>query len=350
MENKQKSEQETAKYIQETGDNDRVTIADIADALQISKTTVSRAISGKGRIGEETRARVLAYIEQCNYRPNPLAKGLAQLRTYNIGWVMPGDSDVTDLPFFQRCMIGISEVAATHDYDILLSMVYDKDMSQLERIVRNRKIDGLILGRTLIQDDRVAFLKKMKVPFVVIGSTPVEQVVQIDNDHVAACRELTAILLLKGLKKLALIGGDSNHVVNMTRKKGFEQGLETQQLAASDALTFMDCNEMTDVFHAVEECVRSKVDCIICMDDRICTQVLEKLKNDHIKMPEQIKIASFYDSVLLDNAVPAITALQYDPRNLGVVAAKTLFQLIDGEEVNAVTYLNYEVALRGSTQ
>jgi len=350
MEERALKERQPEKYIQEIRENDRVTIADIAEALDISKTTVSRAISGKGRIGEETRARVLAYIEQCNYRPNPLAKGLAQLKTYNIGWVMPGDSDVTDLPFFQRCMTGISEVAATHDYDILLSMVYEKDMSQLERIVCNRKIDGLILGRTLVHDERVAFLKKMNVPFVVIGSTPEEQVVQIDNDHVAACRELTAILLLKGLKKLALIGGDSNHVVNMTRKRGFEQGLEARHMSPADALIFMDCNELTEVSHAVEEAVRSKADCIICMDDRICTQVLDKLKNDHIKMPEQIKIASFYDSVLLDNAVPAITALQYDPRNLGVVAAKTLFRLIDGEEVNAVTYLNYEVALRGSTQ
>ena len=163
MEERALKERRPEKYIQEIRENDRVTIADIAEALDISKTTVSRAISGKGRIGEETRARVLAYIEQCNYRPNPLAKGLAQLKTYNIGWVMPGDSDVTDLPFFQRCMTGISEVAATHDYDILLSMVYEKDMSQLERIVCNRKIDGLILGRTLVHDERVAFLKKMNV-------------------------------------------------------------------------------------------------------------------------------------------------------------------------------------------
>lgn len=72
--------------------NGGYTIADIARELGVSKTTVSRAISGKGRIGSGTRDRVLSFIEKNNYRPNPLAKGLANSRTYNICWAMPGDS------------------------------------------------------------------------------------------------------------------------------------------------------------------------------------------------------------------------------------------------------------------
>ena len=62
-------------------DNRKITIADVAEALSVSKTTVSRAISGKGRISEETRARVLEYIEQNDYKPNVIAKGLAQQKT-----------------------------------------------------------------------------------------------------------------------------------------------------------------------------------------------------------------------------------------------------------------------------
>ena len=185
----------------EPRESGRITISDVAEALNISKTTVSRAISGKGRIGEETRKKVLDYIETHNYKPSPLAKGLAQSKTYNIGWVMPGDSEVTDLPFFQRCMIGISEAVAFQDYDILLIMVYEDDMSQLQRVVENHKIDGLILGRTLIRDDRIKYLKQTDLPFVAIGSTEEPNVAQIDNDHIAACRELTSILIMKGMKK-----------------------------------------------------------------------------------------------------------------------------------------------------
>jgi DNA-binding LacI/PurR family transcriptional regulator len=101
----------------EWGSN-KITIGDVADALGISKTTVSRAISGKGRIGEDTRQRVMEYIEEHNYKPSPLAKGLAQSRTYNIGWIIPGDSTITDLPFFQRCMMGVSEMAASQGYGV----------------------------------------------------------------------------------------------------------------------------------------------------------------------------------------------------------------------------------------
>lgn len=333
--------------IKESG---RMTISDVAEALQISKTTVSRAISGKGRIGAETRERVLAYIDKYNYHPNPMAKGLAQLKTYNIGWVMPGDSGMTDLPFFQRCMMGISEVAANYDYDILLAMVYGRDMSQLERVVQNHKIDGIVLGRTLVEDERVEFLKRMDIPFVVIGSSHAPGVIQIDNDHVAACRELTSILLMKGVRKPALIGGDGNHVVNETRRNGFLEGLKSNGVSPEECDIYMDCKEREDVGRAVEDCLRGGADCIVCMDDRICSNVLEKLKNMDVSVPERVKLASFYDSILLENSTPAITALKYDPRNLGMVAAKTLFRLIDGEQVDAITYLSYEVSLKESTQ
>ena len=66
-----------------------ITISDVAEALGVSKTTVSRAISGKGRIGEATRQKVLAYIEEHDYKPNVIARGLAQSKTFNLCVVMP---------------------------------------------------------------------------------------------------------------------------------------------------------------------------------------------------------------------------------------------------------------------
>ena len=114
-----------------------ITIADVAEALGVSKTTVSRAISGKGRIGRETRERVLAYIEEHDYKPNVIAKGLAQSKTYNICVVMPGEYDVVDLTFFQECLFGIQEIAGSMEYDILLSICRKNDISSLERITAN---------------------------------------------------------------------------------------------------------------------------------------------------------------------------------------------------------------------
>lgn len=331
-------------------EQNNITIDDVAKALGVSITTVSRAISGKGRISDKTRQRVLEYVKDNHYRPNIVAKGLANSKTYNIGWVMPGDSDVTDLPFFQRCMMGISEVAATEDYDILISMVFDHDISQLRRVIKNHKVDGLVLGRTLMEDERVALLRESDMPFVVIGSSPDDTVIQIDNDHISACKELTSILVMKGVKRFALIGGDANHVVNKTRQKGFEMGLRERGIAVTPDMIYLDCGAAGAVNQAVEKCLGDQVECIMCMDDRICRNVLDKLYKENIRIPEQVKVASFYNSVMLENYQPAISSLQYDPKELGTVACRTLFDYIAGKEVQKKILLGYEVILKGSTK
>ncbi len=328
----------------------KITIADVAEALGISKTTVSRAISGKGRISEATKKKVFDYIEANDYKPNPMAKGLANLKTYNIGWVIPGDSTITDLPFFQRCMIGVGEVATADDYDLIMILVYDDEMTQLERIVENRKVDGIILGRTLIDDPRVRFLKEKQMPFVVVGSSPEEDVIQIDNDHIRACKELTSILILKGMKKLALIGGDSNHVVNRTRRKGFEQAVKNQGIDLLDVHIYMDNERTSEVERSLEDALKNGAECIICMDDRICSDVLRKLLKDDMNVPEDVKVASFYNSPILEINKPSITSLQYDPKELGAVACRTLLDIIAGEDVEQKVLLGYDVLLKGSTQ
>ena len=81
-------------YFMETEEKKIYTIEDIARELGVSKTTVSRAISGKGRISQATRDRVRAFIKEHDYRPNVVAKGLAQRKTYNIALLMPKDYEI----------------------------------------------------------------------------------------------------------------------------------------------------------------------------------------------------------------------------------------------------------------
>ena len=327
----------------------KITIQDMADALGISKTTVSRAISGKGRIGSETRNKVLEYIEKNNYKPNPIAKGLAKQKTYNIAWIMPGDPGVTDLPFFQKCMSGVICKAQERDYDVLISMVYDDDISSLKRIVTNQKIDGAVLGRTLTDDENVRFLKESGIPFVVIGSTDEKNVIQVDNDHVKACGELISILLLKGLKNLVLICGSDRHIVNLTRREGFESAIGSAAKKIKSEI-YMNSDNEGAVGRIVDNAIHENVECIVCADDKICAMVIDKLHKENVKIPEQIKVASFYNSEIIENNQPPITTLKYDPRELGITAASLLFSYIEGNEVPGRTYLPYEVMLKGSTQ
>jgi DNA-binding LacI/PurR family transcriptional regulator len=201
-----------------------------------------------------------------------------------------------------------------------------------------------------MKDERVEYLKKSEVPFVAIGSSPYSDVIQIDNDQIKACRELTSILIMKGLKSFALIGGGLNHVVNQSRKTGFEQGLAERNFPMDAVRIYMDHEDIEDVERTVEEIVRNKVECILCMDDRICYETLRKLIRMNVKVPEQIKVASFYNSEILTVNQPAITALQYDPKELGEVACATLLDYINGDPYKEKTMLGYEVLLTTSTQ
>lgn len=330
-------------------DDKNLTIGDIARELGVSKTTVSRAISGKGRIGEETRRRVLTYIEERQYRPNVIAKGLAQNKTYNIGLVLPGDYNIAELPFFQSCMVGISRVASKADYDVMVLMVTAGDCSQLERAVTNHKIDGIILTRTLVDDKPLRYLKEKKIPFVVIGSTDEEGVTLIDNDHRNACKELTERLLESGIGKIALIGGDESHVVTRNRLLGFEEAFLNLPRQSGQKKIFLNVENGERIGQIVKELLENGTECIVTMDDFLCGLVLNSLQQMQVLVPKQIKVASFYDSVFLANYIPPVTSVHFDVVELGRRACGILLKKFQEKKVESQTLLGYEIWVREST-
>lgn len=318
---------------------ENITISDIAQALGVSKTTVSRAISGKGRIGSVTRERVLSYIEEHNYTPNVIAKSLAQSKTYNIGVVMPEEFDIVDFPFFQSCLLGIQEVASGVDYDILLAISKPDDTSPLTRILTNRKVDGVILMRTFVGDRQCRLLAKQNVPFVTIGGTDVAKAVQVDQDHKNACKELTCRLLEKKFTRMALIGGDERLVVTRKRLGGFLEAFAEKGQREDKDLIFLNMNRPDLFEQRLEEVLQRRPDCIVCMDDAICARLLRRLESGQIRVPEQVQVASFYASPALLGYAPSIPTLSFDEKELGRAACSLLLEHIEGREVPALTTL-----------
>ena len=322
-----------------------LTIGDIAQALGVSKTTVSRAISGKGRIGEETREKVLDYIEAHHYKPNVVAKGLAQNKTYNLGLVLPGDYHLVDLPFFQKCMLGISKAASEKDYDVLITMVLNDQIGQLERAVTNHKIDGAILTRTLIDDRPMQYLRENGVPFVAVGSTEDSAVVQIDNDHRTACRALTGKLLERGVKRIALIGGDENYMVTKNRLLGFQDAFENRLNKSIECQISLNVTHADMVDGIVEELLLAGTDCIVTMDDFLCSRVLNALQRRGVDVPGQMQVASFYDSVFLAEHMPQVSSIWFDVEELGRKACELLLRMLAGESVEQRMLLGYQLRM-----
>lgn len=329
--------------------NKKVYLDDIAKELGVSKSTVSRAISGKGRIGEETRQRILELIKEYNYRPNVIAKSLAQSKTFNIGVLLPADKGLSEVPFFQGCLMGICEIASAYDYDVVVSTSTSSDISQLKRLIENRKVDGMILTRSVINDLAIEYLKREHIPFVLIGSCEDDEVIQIDTDHTSACCEMTSYLLSSGCKKLALLVGNESHVVNNARRDGYLLAFEKNNQSADETIIYHDMTSTGVIERAVADLLNKGCDSVVCGDDYICSKVLSSLEEKGIQIPIDIKVASFYNSAFLKSHNPAITAINIDVHELGMTAGRTIIDLIDAKEVSPKVLLGYELGIKKSS-
>ncbi len=337
---------ETKKNVEESK---KITIADVAEALGVSKTTVSRAISGKGRIGEETRRRVMEYIEVNGYKPNVIAKGLAQSKTYNIAMLLPSDCGLEELPFFQDCMVGVCETASEREYDVLVVYGSGRQTKKLERILFNHKIDGILLTGTYKWEEAEKLIKEYGIPAVAIGASVDETTVQVVHDHRRACCELTKNLLAEGARTIGLIGGNNLHVITKSCYQGFSDAFHDMGALWKPELIYLDVESAQTIDGIVDEMLQKGTDCIICMNDIICGRVLQQLQKERIKVPGQIKVASFYQS-LLKKHIPKVTTLEFDAKALGVSACNILLDMIEGKQVKKKSVLPYKICIKETTK
>lgn len=327
-----------------------LTIHDVARELGVSASTVSRAISGKGRIGEETRQRVLQYISENSFYPNASARSLAQSKTYNIAIIMPEVKDLVDMPFFHTCMHGAEEVAQANDYDLLVVTTDGVNLKPLERMVNNRKVDGMILTRTYENDVFQEYLKQTGIPFVSIGRSSDPEVVQVDHDNTGACKELVSLLFSKGIRKVAYLGGGMDQMVNKSRYEGYSEAFKEAGKTLDSNITYTNLSTKFQVSKAVDELLRRQVDCMLCQDDYICDEVVHHLAERGVAIPDKMKVASCHHSRLLDNFPVTITSLKFDTMEIGRRACQVLLEQINGEPVDKLTLLDYEINLKESTK
>ncbi len=324
-------------------------LEDIAKALGVSKTTVSRALSGKGRISQKTREKVLDFAHQVHFYPSALARGLAERKSYNIALVIPKSFSFLDLPFLRKSMSAICRFAGDKNYDVLISMSDADDYKSLMRILNNRKVDGVILARTLLEDPIVDMLVERQIPFVAMGQLKNQELHQVDNNHVEACQNLTALLLLKGYENIALFGGEKRSIVNQNRLHGVNRAFEQMDKKLPKENIYMELENEAQIKKAAEDALKKGADCFIFMDDAFCEIGLAALRALGLRVPEDIKVASFFDNHLMEENNPPITALRFDSEELGRTACAQLLDLLDGKNIEKSIVLGYQVMMRDST-
>lgn len=332
------------------GSSEKLTVSEIAQELGVSKTTVSRALSGKGRIGEETRARVFDYINRSGAEVSVQIHPAEQRLTHNLAMVIPSHFVQLDLPFLRKSMGGICRMAAQRGYDVLLCYADETHTDQLERQLAAHKVDGVILSRTLSYDPCMALLQRYHIPFVAMGHLEDETALQVDNDQATAAAEMTRLLLQLGMRRIAYLGGSSNYTVNRDRLMGYLRALDAFGVAAEHDLIYSGIETEEKRLDVLDKVLEHQPECLLCCDDSLAFSVLKDLRQRGIRVPEQIRLASLYDSEILLDTAPTISAVQFDAAALGTAACRLLLDAMQGKEVIPRQIQGYQVILRESTK
>lgn len=327
-----------------------LTIDDIAKDLGVSKTTISRAISGKGRISDATRERIQAYIQEHNYRPNAAAKALAENKTYNLAFVTPKSFITLDLPYVRQSMGAAAEEAFAQDYTLLLCLSTDDSPTLLNRILEYRKVDGVILSRTVENDILVDILAANKMPFATIGALPPSlkgtAAVEADHDQVVGCRAFSADFLRSGCGKVALLGNDVSYIVNQSRLTGFREALRDAAFPESDAVIRTGIDNDAKCAQIVDQLLLQGVTRFLAMDDQVCIRILEHLNRRRLQVPKDVQLASLCDSDKLE--FYKISAVHFDAAELGRAACRELLAYINGQDYDPAPRLGYRIEMRNS--
>ncbi|MDE0589485.1 substrate-binding domain-containing protein [Halocynthiibacter sp. C4] len=222
----------------------------LSEKLGLSQTTISRALNDYPEVSEATRQRVKAAALKYNYRPNTRAQRLATGRAMAIGHVIPMSNNQEMVnPVFGDFIAGAGESYSKAGYDMLLSVVQDKDEEATYRAMASKgSVDGVIVHGPHRNDPRIKLLQELGLPFVVHGRSMGDETSYswLDINNGRSFQRATNLLLDLGHKRIALLNGDETMDFAARRRSGYEDALRKRGFAPDSTLTFSA--EMTEQF------------------------------------------------------------------------------------------------------
>ncbi len=324
-----------------------MTLDEIARELGFSKSTVSRALSGKGRIGKETAELVQNFVRNIEHEAEE--KEILKNSTHNIGVVLPSDIYYGSGTYFQNCLLGICEAASMFGYNVLLTTRKQNDIYELQLLVENKRVDGIILTRCLEDDKALQYLTDMHFPTAITGTCQYENVIQVDSDNEEAAEKMTSMLIGRGFRKFALLVKDMSFIVDKKRHDGFCKAMLKNGIPKQNQLFYNGSVKMEFLDSIIDNLITQKVECVICGDDEVCTMIMSRLQAEGYRIPMDIAVASLYNSPNLECFSPAVTAVNIAASQMGNMAGKQLIQCLLGRKYETRTMMDYDILFRKST-
>ncbi len=206
----------------------------LSELLKLSQTTISRALNGYPEVSEQTRLKVLEAAQRHGYKPNSNARKLATGRAGSIGYVLPVGRNVDLDPHFVEFLSGMGEHALAREVDLSLTPApYERESEAYRRIAASRSVDGVYLSSMRNDEQRIALVRGLRLPFLAHGRAlvPADGYACVDIDNEGAFHDATRLLLQLGHRRLAFINGDINFTFAVHRLNGVVRALKEHGLS-----------------------------------------------------------------------------------------------------------------------
>jgi LacI family transcriptional regulator len=347
----------------------KVTLKQIAKELDVSISTVSKALRNSIEISEDTRQKVQAFAKLYNYRPNNIALSLKNRKTNTIGVIIP---EIVH-HFFSKVITGIELVANKRGYNVIVGLSnesFDKEVINMQMLA-NGSIDGFILSiakETLQQQDYHHFIETINqgMPIVmfdrVVNEIPCDKVIV---DDVKGAKYAVEKLILNGCKSIAVITTKDYVSVGKLRTQGYLEALEDHKMHPKSSLILkvddklLSENHLEALEKEIEQLFKSnkEIDGIFAVNELYAVTAMKVARKLGLEIPKSLQVISFTDGVLSKHSTPSLTTVSQHGQKIGEKAADLLINRLElddtedeEEEIYETVIIETELIERESTK
>ena len=313
----------------------KITLKHIARELDVSISTVSKALKNSHEISRDTREKIQAFARLYNFKPNNIAISLKNKRTKNIGVIIP---DIVH-HFFTTVFRGIEHYANDKGYNVIVCVSdesFDKEVINMEMLA-NGSIDGFIMALSAETQQRNDFnhLKEVTgqgIPLVLFDRVTDE----LDCDKViiddrAAARMAVEHLITAGKRRIALFTTESYLNVSAKRENGYTEALQVAGIPIDESLILrlpyqFEEESLSEAFFSGQQ-----FDAILCVNEIFAVRAMRIAQKHGFRIPEDISVIGFTDGLLSKYATPTLTTVAQHGEQMGEMAARMLIEKVERE-------------------
>jgi len=317
----------------------KTTIHDIAEKLNITASTVSRALKDHPRISSETKKAVLRVAQKLNYQPNHIAAALRNGKSNIIGIIVP----TVDRSFFSSVIRGIEEIANTSHYNVMICQSYDiykKEVATVEALL-NARVDGIIASHGKETKDFSHFLKAKErgVPVILFDRYNNDlEVSQVVIDDYLGAYKATEHLIQQDCKRIAHFTSTLNISIFTERLRGYREALVNNGLKYDESMVISSNLQAEDGRNSMLQLLKLAEipDGIFSASALSIAGAMQVLKEKNIKVPEEVALIGFSNESFMLFTEPPITAVDQHSMRMGNAAAEIFLEEVSSHRLKFI--------------